>query len=87
MQVSGLLATLRKARLRECLQEWQDAARWRVRMTGICRRMVARMQHRYLAVCMGQWQEAALQGRHMRWYSSPPDLSTAFARSAGMSQL
>ena len=67
LQVLNSLATLNDTRLRQSLQEWQSATRWRVEMKGICRRMIARMQHRHLVICMLTWQEAALKARHVRW--------------------
>ena len=67
MQVLDSLAALNETRLRQSLQEWQSAARWRIEMKGICRKMIARMQHRHLTICMLTWQEAALKARHMRW--------------------
>ena len=76
MQVLRSVASLRKARLKQSLQDWQSAARWQVEWKGICRRMVARMQHRHLMTCMVTWQEGALKARHMRWCGSSPDNTT-----------
>lgn len=67
MQVLNSLATVNETRLRQSLQEWQSAARWRVKMKGICRKMIARMQHRNLMMCLVTWQETTLKARHMRW--------------------
>ncbi|CAL5222673.1 g5072 [Coccomyxa viridis] len=52
-KVLNSLATVNETRLRQSLQEWQSAARWRVKMKGICRKMIARMQHRNLMMCLG----------------------------------
>ncbi len=67
MQVLGSLAIVHKARLRQSLQEWQSAARWQVGMKGICRNMIARLQHRHLMMCVVAFREAARKARHMRW--------------------
>ena len=70
IQVLVSLAKIHSAKLRGCFEKWQDAVRWRVEMKTRCCRMLARMQHRHLAIFMDTWRVAGIKARHMRWYSS-----------------
>ena len=76
MQVISSLAMVHKARLRQSLQEWRSMTQWRVEMKGICRRMIARTQHRHVMICVVTWQEAAGKARQMRWCGTSTNYST-----------
>lgn len=70
MQVLASLAKINSAKLRGCFGKWRNAVRWRVEMKNRCCGVLARMQHRHVAILMDTWRVASIKARHMRWYVS-----------------